>query len=746
MKSRDEGFAATALTERLSRRRFLRVSGAFGLGLVVAGALRAGPVRASETIAQQAGSEGQHPAVAPRSRPTDVNAYLKIGPDGTVTLYTGKVDYGQGIQTGFAQLAAEELDVPFERVNVVMGITDQAPWDLGTFGSLSTRSTGPVIRQAAAEMHQWLLELGAAQLGLMPNQVHTQNGSVVANSDSTQSVSYANLAAGKVTDHSTQGTAPLKDPSQYTIVGQSIPRVDVPDKVDGKVKYGYDMTVQGMVHGKVVRAPSWGATLSSIDFSAAQGMPGVVGVFQDGDFAGLAAERHEQAEAALAAVKAAWAEQNSPYTSDNIHDAIKSTADAGKTIHDPVGDIGGALAGAAKTVTVKVRSAYVAHAPIEPMGGLVSIQPDKTEVWTSTQDPFAAQDAVAMTLNIPREQVIVYPPTSGGAYGRKTLTDQVVEAARLAKALGRPVRINRTREEEFQLEYARPALVVEVTAGLDGQGKLSSWDWATYAAAYFPEGAAKPTPAGADNAASVLDYYDVPNARSMFYQGVSPLPVTFWRANGTPVNGLARESAIDELAELAGVDPVSFRAGLLGSHPRLLAVLQKAVAMSGWKPGVGSTGQGYGVGLSFTDNTYVAEVAHVSVDPNSGKVTVSHIDAAIDAGLVVNPLAATHQIEGSIVSQGMSSTMSEQLTFARGKITNPSFAKYKPLTFVDAPTVDVQFIEDKTQPMQGIGEPAVGAVSAAVSNAIYDAVGVRMRDLPFLPAKVLAALKARGRT
>lgn len=746
MTERREQIAVAAAPKGFSRRQFLRISGAFGLGLVVAGPLRAGAMAAGPAWpgAATADGEGQASPLPQRSKPTDVDAYLKIGPDGAVTLYTGKLEYGQGIQTGFAQLAAEELDVPFESVNVVMGDTDRTPWDVGTYGSLSTRSTGPVIRQAAAELHQWLLEMGAGRLGLTTDRVHTENGSVVANDDPSKSVSYSALAAGGATGLTTQGTATLKDPSKYTIVGQSIGRVDLPEIVVGKTKYTYDTTVPAMVHGKIVRPPSWGAKLASIDFSAAQSMPGVVGVFQDGDFAGLAAERHEQAEAALAAVKATWTEQNSPYTSDNIHDAIKSTADAGKPIHPPAGDVDGALAGAAKTVKATVRSAYVAHAPMEPMTALVNIKPDKTEVWVSTQDPFLAQDAVAQTLNLPREQVVVYPPRSGGAYGRKTLPDQLVEAARLAKALGRPVRINRTREEEFQLEHARPAMVVEVTAGLDGHGQVSTWDWSTYSAAYFPEGASQPTAAGADNASNVLDYYDIPNARSIFRQGVSPLPVTFWRDNGAPVNSLARESAIDELAELSGVDAVSFREKLLQSHPRLLAVMKAAVQMSGWKPGVGSTGQGYGLGLAFSDNTYVAEVAKVGVDASSGKVHVQNVYAAVDAGLLVNPMAARHQIEGSIVSQGTSSTLFEQLKFAKGRVTNPSFAQYPSMSFLDAPSVDVQFIEDKAQPMQGIGEPAVGAVSAAVSNAVYDLVGVRLRDLPFLPDKVLAALKAKG--
>jgi isoquinoline 1-oxidoreductase len=732
------------LVLRLSRRDALKLSGLLGAGLVIACArpqFGSGTDEAPE-IAAPAQSGGTAVALPRRSLPADVDAYLRIGPDGVLTLYTGKVEYGQGIMTGFAQLAAEELYLPLDRVSVVMGITNRAPYDNGTNGSQSTRSTGPVIRQAAAEMRQWLLELGSAHLGLPAEQLQTQNGAVVAAGDPSKSASYAELAAGRASNRTTKGGAPLKDASQYTLVGQSPPRIDLPDKVTGRMKYGYDATVPNMTYGKIVRPPSWGARLESIDFGAARRMPGVVGVFRDGDFAALAAKRPEQAKAALAAVKANWTEQQSPYTSENIYDGLKSTKDAGKSIGSPAGDAVNALTGAAHKISVRVTAPYVAHAPMEPMTALVHVQPDKTEVWTSTQVPFSCQDECAQLLNIPREQVVVYPLMSGGAYGRKNLNDAAVETARLAKAIGKPVKIQWTREEEFQWEHPRPAMLIELSAGLDANGRLNAWDWASYATAYFPDGSNRAVPSGADAASNVLDYYAIPNVRSIFYQGVAPLPPEFWRANGAPINSLARESAVDELAEIAGKDPVSFREALLTDKPRLIAVMHAAVDKSGWKPAVGSSGQGYGIGLGWLDGTYVAEVAKVSVDRSTGNVHVEHVDCAVDCGLVVNPMAVTRQIEGSIVMQGTSSTMNEQLTFSGGRVTLDSFAKYRPLSFSEAPTVDVLLVGDKSQPMQGVGEPAVTPVSAAISNAIYDAAGIRMRDLPFLPDKVQATLKA----
>jgi isoquinoline 1-oxidoreductase len=716
----------------------MKLTGLAGAGLVVTWAVG----RAAGLAAAQPSGQG---GFGGRLTPQDVDAWLSIGVDGMVTLATGKIEFGQGIQTGFAQLAAEELDVPFERVTVIMGQTDRTPYDFGTFGSLSTRRTGPLVRQAAAEMRQWLLELGEAQLGLPIEQLSTRDGRVIVTSDPSQSISYAELAAGKKVEREFGNQSKLKSPDQYTIVGQRLPRIDVPPKVTGEMKYGYDAMVPDMLHGKILRPPSLGATLVSVDTSAAEGMPGVVGVFQEGDSVGLAATRVEQAEAALAAIKASWNEAASDLTSENIHEALKTTKDQGEVVA-AVGNVAQALNTVTKRVAAVIKAPYITHVPIEPMTALVWVQPDKTEVWTSTQSPFSVQAAVAQTLNLPPEQVIVYPLMPGGAFGRKTITAGApIEAARLSQAFKRPVRVNWTRQEEFQFGRFRPAMLIEVEAGLNDQNELVAWQYDLYAAAYYPPGAARPSSAGADVSADVLEFYpNLPNVKTTFYRSASPLPPHFWRANGGPVNVLARETVIDELAELAGTDPVTFRAGLLRDKLRLQAVLEAVVEKAGWQPGIGSTGQGIGVAVSFVNDTYVAEVAQVKVDEATGKVTVKHVDVALDCGLVVNPAAVEAQVEGAIVMQGTSSTLKEAITFANGKVTNDTFAQYELLTFSEAPSVGVVLVEDKTQPMGGVGEPAVDPCSAAISNAIYDAVGVRLRELPFTPARVLAALQAKG--
>jgi isoquinoline 1-oxidoreductase len=726
--------ASKVLNAPVNRRRLLQTLGA-GAGLVLAwSAGPAGILKSYAVSAQEANK---------RETPTDVDSYLSVNKDGTVTLATGKVEFGQGIQTGFAQLVAEELGIDFDQVTVVMGITDRTPYDGATVGSGSTRRTGKIIRQAAAEMHQWLLELGADELGLTVDQVVAKGGAIVSASDATKSVTYATLATGEKTGRTASDTSPLKDPSTYTIVGQPLPRVDVPFKVNGAMKYGYDAVVDGMVHGKIVRPTAIGAKLLDIDFTDAEAMPGVVGTFRDGDFAGLAAKRRDQAEAALAAVKATWSEVNTGNTSENIYDLLRSTPDAGEVAEETPGDPDTALKTASKVVSATFHAPYVSHAPLEPKASLVQITPDRVDVWTSTQGPFQIQQAVADLLGRPLEQVFVTPLMSGGAFGSRSNAVAELEAAKLAQALDMPVRIQWTRQEEIMWGRFRPAAHIEIQAGLDDDGKISAWKYDLYAAAYYPEGSDNAISSSANAGANVFDVYDVANSKTTFFQCDTPLETAHWRGNGTSYNVFAYEGVIDQLAEVAGQDPVTFRKSLLTKNPRMAAVLDAAVEKAGWTPGVGSTGQGIGVALAFADETYVAEIARVAVDPDNGQLKVLHFDVAIDCGLVVNPAAATAQAEGSVI-YSLSPAIREAIAFDNGKVTNDTWGQYKPISITEVPSIDVVFVEDKTQPMAGMGEPAVAPVPAAVANAIYDAVGVRLYEMPFTADRILAAIQAKN--
>jgi CO/xanthine dehydrogenase Mo-binding subunit len=331
---------------------------------------------------------------------------------------------------------------------------------------------------------------------------------------------------------------------------------------------------------------------------------------------------------------------------------------------------------------------------------------------------------------------------AGGAFGSKIVAHAEVEAARLSKAFNRPVKIVWSRPEEFQYSQFRPAMQVEITTGLDAGGNVLGWKYDLYNGAYFPEGAETPTPSASDWSANVREVYEVPEPKTTWYQGHSPLPPYFWRVNGASTNTFAREATLDELAALAGVDPVSFRERLLANNPRMLAVMRAVVEQAGWQPGVAQTGQGIGIALGFDAGTYIAEVARVEVDETGGTISVKHVDVVADPGIVVNPEAARHQIEGSVILS-LSPTLREQITFENGKVTNPTWGQYQPLRITEVPTVTVNFLEDKTAPMAGIGEPGVAPVPGAVANAVFDAAGIRLRETPFTPDRVLAALAAR---
>ncbi|CAA9562500.1 MAG: Isoquinoline 1-oxidoreductase beta subunit [uncultured Thermomicrobiales bacterium] len=743
----DDQFPSTVPHDRqVSRRRLLQTAGV-AAGLTVAWSSR-------EALGQDAVSSpeaGATPEATPVSPPSpfssEVDSYLRINPDGTVTLMTGKVEFGQGIRTGFAQLIAEELSIPFESVLVILGQTDQTPFDLGTFGSLSMRLTGPRIRQSGAAMRVWLSELGAAQLGQDISAVSLSGGAVVVTDDPTQMVSFADLAAGQATMRELDPEIAFKDPATYTVIGQSIPRPDVIEKVDGSLKYGIDGTIEGMVWGKIVRPPSFGATLTSIDFTEAEVAPGVVGVFHDGNFAGLAAERYEQAEAAIMMVQATWEELPATTTSENIHQVLLDTADEGvrldETNVEPASDFD-ILAGITEPIELTFRGPFVSHTPIEPRNSLVQITPERVDVMTSTQDPFGVRRSVAEVLGREPETVVVTPMATGGAFGAKIVAMADVEAARLAQAFGRPVKVLWRRDEELAHGQYRPATLVSITTGLDGQGGIGGWLYNLYSASYFPENVERSEDtqngAASDWSANIHEIYEIPNAQTFWFHSASTLPPYFWRVNGATMNTFAREVTLDVLAEMEGVDPVAFRRNLLGGNPRMMAVMDAALAKAGWTPGVGSTGTGYGIALGFDANSYVAEVARVEIDQNTGEVFVRHVDVAIDCGLVINPEAVKHQVEGSVVL-GVSSALREIIKFEGGRVTNPSFAEYAPITMRESPTVDTVFVEDKSQPMSGVGEPAVAPVAGAIANAIYDLVGIRLYDLPFTADRVLAELQ-----
>ena len=676
---------------------------------------------------------------------SEVDSFLSVGEDGTVTLVSGKIEFGQGIKTSFGQLVAEELTLPFESVVVKLGDTSESSPTFGTFGSLSMRMNGPTIRGAAATMNAWLLELAAEQLGDNVSDLTSESGTITGPSGS---VTFAELAFGKASGKTIDPEVTLKDPADYTVVGQPIARVDVPDKVTGKQVYGVDTEVEGMVYGKILRPPSLDALLLSVDFTEALAMPGIVDSVHipEKNFAAIVGERKDQVEAAIKVVAADWQELASDTTSENIHDRLKETADAGTSLdeEDYQSDPETALetAGVGQTWTYKLP--YLSHTPIEPKSALVDVRPDQVEVWVSTQGPFDARANVAATLGREESEVVVHGMHPGGAFGSKVIPQAEIEAAWISNEVGKPVKLIWDRIEEMQFGQFRPAMRIEVTSGVDENGQIVGWIYDAYTAGYYPEKAAEPTSAASDWSANIMELYEVVASKTTLFNGVSPLPPYFWRVNGATSNTYARESTIDILAEQAGVDPVTFRDGLLQQNPRLAAVMHAAVDASGWTPGVGSTGQGFGLALGFDANTYIAEVAQVEVNPETGELKVLRIEAAVDPGLAVNPEGIRHQIGGGAM-MSLSAAIREEVTFEGGKLTNGTFAQYAPIVMRDTPaTVNVTIISDPTQPMTGIGEPGVAPVLGAVANAIYDACGARLFQAPFTAERILAALEEAG--
>jgi isoquinoline 1-oxidoreductase len=747
-----------ALHTSLNRRSFFKSAGA-AAGLAV--------VWKSSTFAQDATPEASPAASLPSASglvdnynpqppgffgpaTTEVDAYLAIDADGNVTLKIGLVEFGQGIETGFMQIVAEELGTAFEKVSVVLGYTDEVPYNLGTFGSLSTQVTGPIVRGASATMREWLIDLGAEQLGVDRGDLVAEDGTVFSSSDPNKRIPYGKLAGGQASAKEIAQDVKLKDPSTYSIVGQPIPRVHAREKVTGQMKYGMDAYLEGQIYAKIVRPPALTATLESIDFSEAEKVPGYIGSFRDGNFAAIVADRYEHAGAVLDAVKATWTTVNTGNTSDNIHELLRSSADGGEKLGvEQVGEgtptpVPATPAAVATPLKLTFQDAYVNHAPIEPKNALVNVTAEKVEVWATTQSPFSVQTAVAAQLGRDPKTVSVYPLLSGGGFGSKITPNPEMPAAVLSNHFGKPVKLIWTRPEEFQYSQFRPAMVVDVETGLAEDNTIAAWKYDAYTAAFYPETNTSPSDSASDWGADVKEIYDIPAADTTMFRGHAPLPPYYWRVNGASTNAFAREVTISQLAELAGQDPVSFRLSLLGKNPRMAAVLQAAVAQAGWTPGVGSTGQGIGVALAFDANSFVAQIAKVQVDTSTGGIIIDRVDCVIDCGLVVNPEGVRHQVEGAIVLS-LGPTLKEAITFDNGTVTNASFGQYKPMSIVEAPrTIEVGFVEDKTNPMAGVGEPAVAPVPGAVANAIYDATGVWIYELPMTPEKVLAALQGAG--
>ena len=656
-----------------------------------------------------------------RSLPNDYNAFLHIGEDGKVTAMVGKIEMGQGIITSFPQMIADELDTPLESIKMVMGDTELCPYDAGTWGSMSTRSLGPSLMTAVAEARGVLLSLGAEKLGVTPEELGIENGIIFVKNKKSQKVSFGQLTQGKKIEKHLDVKPKVKDFSEYKIRGKSFNHVDAVAKVKGEAMYSGDFRMPGMLYAKILRPPSHGATLVSADTSEAEKLEGIT-IARDKDLIAVLHLDPEKAEKALAKVKAEYKFEEMNVDDQTVFKHQLEIKSEGRVVKS-VGDIESGKKSSDFIIESEFHNSYVAHAPMEPHTALAFMEGDKMVVRASTQTPFGTQDGVARELGVGLEKVRVIPPFLGGAFGGKSAFQQAVEAARLAKITGKPVMVQWTRKEEFFYDTFRPAAVVKITSGANTSGKISLWDYNEYFA-------------GSRGSDTV---YDVPNAKTTSYSArdVHPFGTGAWRAPGNNTNTFARESQIDMMAAKLGVDPLDFRLKNLKDE-RMIGVLKAVGELFGWKPQKSPSGHGYGIACGFDAGGYVAHIAEVKVDQKTGKVQVIRVACAQEIGYCINPEGAIIQMEGCI-TMGMGYALAEEVKFTGGDIHTSNFGNYQIPQFSWVPKIETKILP-KNEPPQGGGEPAIICMGGVLANAVFDACGARLYQLPMTPERVLEAI------
>lgn len=677
----------------LDRRDFLKLCGG-GL-LVVLGA---------SSTAQEAGRGFRE-----HELPKEVSAWVHIDEDGKVTVFTGKVEIGQNIRTSLAQLVAEELRVPFSAITMVMGDTDLTPWDMGTFGSRSTPTMGPQLRTMASTARQMLVEAAAQMWKADPATLVAADG-CVTNPKSRQSLTYGEITHGEKLTQTVTGDPPLTPAIDWKIAGKPHLKVDGRDFVTGKHQYPSDIVRPDMMFGKVLRPSGFNSTLVSLNTSTAEKMPGVR-VVRDGDFVGVAADDAQIAEQALAAIQAKW---NVPAQISNkeLFDYLRNNPENDGKGQQPASEsVTQAMASADIKLQQNYKVQYIAHAPLEPRAAVAEWNGDKLTVWTGTQRPFAVRDELAETFRIPAAKVRVIMPDMGSGYGGKHTGECAIEAARLAKAAGKPVKVVWTREEEFTWAYFRPAGWIEIRSGVRRDGTLVAWEHHNYNSG----------PSGIDTP------YEVAMKVVQFHRTKSPLRQGSYRGLAATANHFARESHMDELAHSVNMDPLEFRLKNL-NDPRLRAVFQAAAEKFGWGKSKPSAGHGFGIAGGVEKGGYVATCVDVEVD-SAKKVHLRRVVQAWESGAIVNPNGLRNQIMGAAV-QAIGGALFEAIEFQNGRILNPHFAQYRVPRFSDTPEIEVVLVDRKDLPSAGAGETGIVGLAPAVGNAIFAATGVRLRDMP----------------
>ena len=626
--------------------------------------------------------------------PTALSAWLHIGEDGTVTVYTGKVEVGQNARTSLSQAAAEELHVPISSIRMIMGDTELTPFDGGTTGSQTTPRMWPQIRRAAATAREMLIDLAAEKWSVDRSTISVADGQVTARSRAAR---FGELTHGEKLTRTIPASAALIPATEWKVAGTSVPKVNGRAIVTGAHQYSYDIKRPGMLYGKVLYPPSFGATLVSFDASAAEAIPGVK-VVCEGDFLGVAAPDTETAEKALAALKAEWKQLVAEASAADVYPYFKKNAQ-------------NAASPGLELTSYTV--AYIAHVPLEPRAAAAEWNDGALTVWTGTQRPFGVRSELAAHFNLPEDHVHVMMPDTGSGYGGKHTGDAALEAARLAKAAGKPVKRNWTRQEELTWAYFRPGGLIEAGARLNPDGTLAEWEFHNY-----------------NSGPSALQTpYDIAAKKEQYHPAKTPLRQGSYRGLAATANNFVRECYMDELACSAKLDPLEFRLKHAGND-RLRAVILAAADKFGWKSRKKTEGRGFGMSAGFEKNGYVATCAEIAV--NAGAVKVLRVVEAFECGAIVNPEHLRNQIEGA-VAMGLGGALFEHIDFADNKILNARLSRYRVPRFADMPVIESVLLDRKDIVSAGSGETPIIGIAPAVGNAIFDATGRRIRSLPLAP-------------
>lgn len=708
--ARPSGMERGALN--VDRRDFLK---GLGAGLLVA-------LASSESWAQESGRGGW----GGHALPKDLNAWIHVGADGQVKVFTGKVEVGQNIRTSLAQAVAEELRTPFDSVTMIMGDTDLVPWDMGTFGSMTTPTMAPRLRNMAVAARQMLVEMAASQWQVDASKLTAENGKVMEAGG--RSIAYGELTHGEKLVKVVEGDPPLTPATDWKIAGTPIRKVGGRDFVTGRHKYPSDIARPGMLYGAVVRPAGFNAKLTSVDTSAAEKMAGVK-IVRDGDFIAVAAPDDYTAKKAVEAIQAKW-DVPPQQGNDGLFAYLKSHPESGRGGGRPQqekGSVEQGLAGADVKQEVSYTVQYIAHAPLEPRAAVAEWQNGKVTVWTGTQRPFGVQEELMQFFKLPAEKVRVLQPDMGSGYGGKHTGEAAMEAARIAKVVGAPVKVVWTREDEFTWAYLRPAGLIEIKAGAKKDGTLTAWEQHNY-----------------NSGPSAIDTpYDVENAMAQYHPAQTPLRQGSYRALAATANNFARESQTDMMAHAVGMEPLEFRLKNL-KNERLKAVLQLAADKFGWAQAKSTAQRGYGIACGTDKGGFVATCVEVEISPRK-KVRVRRVVTAWESGAVVNPDGLKNQQMGATV-MALGGALFEAILFSNGRLENAHFAEYRVPRFKDAPQVEVVLIDRKDLPSAGAGEIGLIALAPAVGNAIFAATGARVKNMPMAPELNVPGLEASGFT